>query len=372
VHICSLSANLRVSYKSKIYLSDEGFGHIVRQRAVIEELKSLAPDIDITLQTAVHLDTAKRSIPGIQFVERFNNIVWHKLQNGSPDVESIRKQYSTYVEDSRSFVKKEVEEAESYDFLISDFVYEAFEIAQNKGIPSFGVAHFTWDWFFSKLYPPIGSDIIYHMMKMADKATRLYFPPFTPTEITDFYRKKVKHVPLIIRSEIDHKVATKRDTFRVLIMDSGAGVLANSIERALSRMGEMTDITFYVAGKFRTELPNIERIPEGDLMVDYIADMDLVIGRAGFNTISECIGLRTPMLLLGEAMNPEMNENIITLKKQHLGSFVSLETFENELHSFLPEFLKHEYKFISQQMKDHAMETNGARVIAQDMLEHLS
>jgi uncharacterized protein (TIGR00661 family) len=372
VHICSLSANFSVTYKSKIYLSDEGFGHIVRQRAVVEELKKLSSGIDLTLQTHVHLEVARQSIPGVRSVDRFNNIVWHKQENGSPDIENIRKQFSTYISDSDSFVKRELEESEQYDFLISDFVYEAFEVAEKRRLPSFGVAHFTWDWFFSKLYPPIGSEIIYHMIRMAEKATRLYFPPFTPTEITDFYKSKVKHVPLIIRSEIDHKISENRDTFRVLIMDSGAGVLARSIEKALSRMGEMRDITFFVAGKFQTDLPNIVRIPESDLMVDYIADMDLVIGRAGFNTISECIGLRTPMLLLGEAMNPEMNENILALKKQHLGSFVSLDTFEHELHTFLPAFLKHEYKFISQQMKDHEMETNGAEVIARDILEHLN
>lgn len=372
MHICSLSAIFGVTYKSKIYLSDEGYGHIVRQRAVIEELKTLAPGIDLTLQTGVHMDAARRSIPGLQYTEKFNNIVWHKLANGSPDVDSIRKQYSTYVPDSESFVRRELEEKESMDFLISDFVYEAFEIAEKKGIPSFGVAHFTWDWFFSKLYPPIGSDIIYHMIRMAEKATRLYFPPFTPTEITDYYHKKVKHVPLIIRSEIDHKVSEQRDTFRVLIMDSGAGVLASSIERALQGMRQMNDVTFFVSDKFTSDLPNIVRIPESDLMIDYIADMDLVIGRAGFNTISECIGLRTPMLLIGEAMNPEMNENILALKKQHLGSFVSLDTFENDLQKFLPAFLNHEYKFICQQMKDHEMETNGAEVIARDILEHLA
>jgi UDP-N-acetylglucosamine:LPS N-acetylglucosamine transferase len=106
-------------------------------------------------------------------------------------------------------------------------------------------------------------------------------------------------------------------------------------------------------------------------MVDYVANMDLVIGRAGFNTISECIGLRTPMLLIGEAMNPEMNENILLLKKQHLGSFISMQTFESDLGNYLPSFLKHEYNMIKSMMNEHEIESNGAEIITNDMLNHL-
>ena len=106
-------------------------------------------------------------------------------------------------------------------------------------------------------------------------------------------------------------------------------------------------------------------------MVDYINEMDLVIARAGFNTISECIGLRTPMLLLGEAMNPEMNENIINLKKGGLATFIGLDTFENSLDTFLPHFIDHEYKSILQNMQNHEMATNGAEVIARDILDRI-
>jgi UDP-N-acetylglucosamine:LPS N-acetylglucosamine transferase len=99
--------------------------------------------------------------------------------------------------------------------------------------------------------------------------------------------------------------------------------------------------------------------------------MDLVIGRAGFNTISECIGLRTPMLLIGEAMNPEMNENILNLKKAHLGTFIGLKTFMHDLGKFLPTFLEHEYKFIARELKNHEFETNGASTIAKTIYEDI-
>jgi UDP-N-acetylglucosamine:LPS N-acetylglucosamine transferase len=154
-------------------------------------------------------------------------------------------------------------------------------------------------------------------------------------------------------------------------MDSGAGVLSESIRKALQSVAMLDDYLFFVSSKFETDQANVRHIPQQALMVDYVANMDLVIGRAGFNTISECIGLRTPMLLIGEAMNPEMNENILQLKKHHLGSFISIQTFENGLGDYLPSFLNHEYKTIQSMMNSHQIAANGAEIVARDILNHL-
>lgn len=343
----------------------------MRQRAVVEALLGEKSGTDITVQTKTQIEAAGRFIQGVKLVEKFNNIQWDKLANGSPDLVKIQSRYQDYIKLSNEYVDSE-KEFFPFDFVISDFVYEAFEIAKLHKKPSFGVAHFTWDWFFSKLYPPpVHTDVINHFMKMASQATKLYFPPFTPEEIIQHYKGKAMEVPLILHHVIEHKVSNHNDKFKVLIMDSGAGVLSESIKKALRSVRELDDYLFFVAEKFATDQANVRAIPSNDLMVDYVADMNLVIGRAGFNTISECVGLRTPMLLIGEAMNPEMNENILLLKKQHLGSFISIDTFEKGLGKFLPSFLKHEYGHIKDMMTKHEIATNGAEVIVKDMLNYL-
>lgn len=362
---------MKKDLRCKVYLSDEGFGHIVRQRAVIEALLEKLPGTSLTVQTKMQIAAAGRFIPGAELIEKFNNIQWDKKSNGSPDLQKIKERYQDYIQTSSSYISEEQDHFQ-YDFALSDFVYEAFEIARLNNKPCFGVAHFTWDWFFSKLYPPpIHTNVINHFMQLASKATRLYFPPFTPEEIIHHYQGKALEVPLILHHKIEHKVSNHKDKFKVLIMDSGAGVLSESIKQALHSVKSLDDFLFFVSDKFETDQKNVRTIPSTDLMVDYVADMDLVIGRAGFNTISECVGLRTPMLLIGEAMNPEMNENILLLKKQHLGSFISIATFERNLGKFLPSFLKHEYGHIKDMMRDHDIATNGAEVIVNDMLNHL-
>lgn len=357
--------------RTKVFLSDEGFGHIVRQRAVIAELIKIDPSLHITLQTHQHFNFAKGNIKATDFIDRFNNIVWHKSANNSPDLEKIRDYYSDYLKISEAFTK--IESEEKYDFLISDFVYEAFGLAESKNIPSFGVAHFTWDWFFSKLYPnPIKTEVYEHFFKAAKKADILFFPPFTPKEILDHFKHNSIQVPLIVREDVKHKewpdTSGKK---KILIMDSGAGLMKDSIMKAfLDKSMENSD--YFFATSYSFPISNSYTIPATDLLIDYVKDADLVIGRAGFNTISECLAARTPMLLISEAMNPEMEHNIIELMKERLGSFVGMKDFEKNLCEFLDRFFDNEYAVLLQTIQQHQMETNGAKVIASKILDYVS
>ena len=71
--------------KCKVFLSDEGYGHIVRQQAVINELQKLSNNnISFTIQTKNHFDVAKRLIKVDEYISRFNNITWSKSKTGSP------------------------------------------------------------------------------------------------------------------------------------------------------------------------------------------------------------------------------------------------------------------------------------------------
>lgn len=354
--------------KCKVYLSDEGYGHIVRQRCVIAELLRKKPGLGITVQTSVHLDAAKRMISGVEFIHRYNNISWDKHPGGSPDTAAIEQRYINHQARAEKMIAEETQDLQA-DFILSDFVYEAFRIGKLRNVPAFGVAHFTWDWFFSKMYPPpVTTELIKFWMACAGDAKRLYFPPFTPEEIIRYYGPKAMQVPLILHRDIDRKNLDGQGKFKILIIDSGAGVLNDSVQAALANVASLNDYIFYVSSRYYREQENLRFIPETEMLADYVASMDLVIGRAGFNTISECIGMRTPMLLIGESMNPEMTENITLLKKRHLGSFISLDTFERGLRDFLLSFIDQEFKLIQEEMKNHDMETNGAEIIVDDIL----
>ena len=358
--------------KCKVYLSDEGFGHLVRQRAVIEQLQNLCPELKTTVQTGSHADKARDLFSSASIIKKFNNIHWARKPDGSPDLSGISDFFSDYHIRSAQFVDAETEHIKDYDFVMSDFVYEAFPVAKSGNVPVFGIAHFTWDWFFSKMYPvPVAYSVLEQMQNHAKMADRVYFPPFTPEEILNFYGDKALQVPLVIGDSRPTKTTFPEDKFTILVMDSGASVLSEHMNKAIEQIASIDSMHFLIAEKYGLEAENVTSIPQDEFFSDYIGKVDLVVTRGGFNTISECIAYRTPVLLLGESSNPEIEKNLLAIKSQQLGSFVSLTTFVNDLDGFLSGFIDHEYVQIKRQMENHEYQVNGAEVIAQDVLRVL-
>ena len=359
--------------KCKIFLSDEGFGHLVRQKAIYDQFQILEPAFNATVQTGSHADVARDMFGSAVLIKKFNNIHWARQENGSPDLEKINHFFQDYEERAQDFIQLEQNRINEYDFVISDFVYEAFPVAQSNQIPAFGVAHFTWDWFFSKMYPvPISYRLIEQMQKHAQLADTVFFPPFTPEEILNFFGSKAVQVPLIARAPKPTSIKPSKEKFNVLIMDSGASVLSQHINKAITQINSIDSIHFFIAKKYGLHGENITVIPDGEFFTDYISQVDLVITRGGFNTISECIAYRTPVLLLGETSNPEIDKNLLAIKSEHLGSFISLEKFVNDLQSNLYSFIDHEYDQIKATMNEHDYRTDGATVIAGTILDRIN
>lgn len=362
--------NINNQVKAKVYLSDEGFGHIVRQRAIMTELLKLDSGFYFSLQTNKHLAFARQNMPAQTFIDRYNNISWHKKTDSSPDIELIKSHYDLYLESIQPYLKTEAEEFD-YDFVISDFVYEAFEVARQQAKPSFGVAHFTWDWFFSKIYPRVISDALFkYFTNAANSARKLYFPPFTPPEILKYYRGKTVEVPFIVREDVNHKPWPKTNRLKILVMDSGAGLMAENIKHALPN-NISDEWLFGVQEELELIGDSFFNVPRNHLLIDYVEGADLVVGRPGFNTLSECIAYRKPMLLISESMNPEMEFNIAELKKLSLGGFISIQDFRSNFGLILSQFFKFEYHMIEGNMKNHAFRTDGGRIIAEDILSSL-
>ena len=154
-----------------------------------------------------------------------------------------------------------------------------------------------------------------------------------------------------------------------MIIDSGSGVLSNYIQKSVLQLNKLNNYHFFISEKYLIQEKNVTLIPFNELFTNYIPYMDLVISRAGFNTISECIAYKTPMLLLSEENNPEMKENLINIKNEELGSFISTDRFCKNLIDFLPQFYANEYNQIAEKMKNHKIAINGAEVIAQNILK---
>jgi len=154
-------------------------------------------------------------------------------------------------------------------------------------------------------------------------------------------------------------------------MDSGANVLRQHIYAAARQIAGIDDVHFIISAKYELEADNLLTVPEGEFLSDYIPHVDLVVTRGGFNTISECIAHRVPLLLIGETENPEIEKNLLTVKQEQLGSFVSLQAFSERFKTCLLSFLDHEYESVRRHMAEHEYPTNGAEVVASEVLDQV-
>ena len=78
--------------KCAIFISDVGFGHMVRQRQIIFELLKQFNKISITVFHMRNIQVLKKSFGNkIRYVKNFNNIALYKTPSGLLDISKTKK-----------------------------------------------------------------------------------------------------------------------------------------------------------------------------------------------------------------------------------------------------------------------------------------
>lgn len=339
--------------KIKIYISDEGYGHIVRQRAIIEEL--LKRGNQITIQTKRHIDVAKSFFKDkINYIEKFNNIVTVK-SSGSLDLKSTEELMQGYYYKFMPAVYNEMKELKKFDCVISDLVPEAIAAAKLSNKPAFAVCHHTWDWFFKKTF---GKDTKFGSLIEASllEADAIFFPPFTPDETIEKYKDISVQVPFVTYPFQDIDFPLSAGKLNVLVPDSGTKVLADIIKRNRGNFKKLSKFNFVIVN----DVNNIHNL---------IPKFDLVISRAGFNTISDCIAAGTTMLLINERDNPEVAHNILRLSELSLCGIMSVDDYAHDFIGVFKNFINNEYAEVKINAKKHIFKSDGAKRIAEEVMK---
>ena len=113
--------------KVAIFISDVGFGHMVRQREIIRQLLKKIKNVEITLVNGLQIEILKETFDDkVRYIKRFNNIELLKTKEGYFGREKSIKTLDIWNKNLRSdfiFFKKNFK---SFDFIISDFVPQVF------------------------------------------------------------------------------------------------------------------------------------------------------------------------------------------------------------------------------------------------------
>lgn len=337
--------------KIKIYISDEGYGHVVRQRAIIHEL--LKRGHKVTIQTKKHIEVAKTFFKDrIKYIEQFNNIITVK-SSGSLDVRGTNELMEGYFYKFMPTVISEIKEMKKYDCVISDLVPEGIAAAKLAGKKAFAVCHHTWDWFFQKTF---GRSTKFASLIEANllEADAIFFPPFTPDETVEKYRDICVHVPFITYpfESIDFPLPT--DKLNILIPDSGTKVFAPIIEKNRRNFSKLPGYNFVIVN-------DVNKIH------NLIPKFDLVITRAGFNTVSDCLVAGAPVLVINEKDNPEVAHNISRLSELSLCGVMSTDDYANNFIKAFKGFMDHGYESVRENVKKHIVKCDGAQRVVEEV-----
>ena len=350
-----------------IFISDEGFGHMVRQRAIIQELIKRYPSITITLFTSKNIFYLKEKFENkIKYLNISTHIRTVKNKDGSLNINKTKNIFYNWEKNIIPWKKKVSKYFSNFDFIISDCVPEAFDLSRKFNIPSFGISHFTWDWFFKNVCK-VNSKYLSKIENSFKKCDHFFFPPLTSEKILIKYKKKISLINFIVG---DFAKKNKKNNFKkCLIMDNGTRSLSSLINKTVPYLKNIENIVFYVcidhlSQKIKDQIfvsDNIIPVSGLKNMHEKLSETDIVIARGGFNTISECLVLKKPALFFNEKNNPEVSENLrLVTKKYKLACLINKNDWGKNFQNKLNSFIKKVSKKIYNKLKYKKFRYNGA------------
>ena len=361
-----------------IFISEDGFGHMVRQRAIISELLKTYPNIEITVFNSKTLFYLKEKFENrINYVNIFNNLKTVKKTNGSLNIKKTKDYLFKWNLNKKKWKKKVSKYFLSFDFIISDCVPEAFDLSKKYNVLSFGVSHFTWDWFYENVCN-ISYDKTSEIIGSLNKCDRFLFPPFTPKKILERYKNKIKNINFIVG---DFAKTRKKNSFKkCLIMDNGNRSLSKMINKSIFHLLKVKNIEFTICIDHLDEksknyiYTSKNFIPVSGLrnMHAKLADCDIVIARGGFNTLSECLVLKKPAMLFDEKNNPEVEENLKALSRENNFAILMKENdWGKNLIRKINKFVIYEAKKIQENLINSSFKSNGAKQVVDEIKKEL-
>ena len=107
-------------------------------------------------------------------------------------------------------------------------------------------------------------------------------------------------------------------------------------------------------------------------MHSYIPQMDLIISRGGFNSISECLTLRKPAIFAREKNNLEVYENIKQLTERNLAGVIKKNEWKKNFPKRLNYYLTNEIQDIKKNLIKNKFNSNGAEEVIDNIKKQIN
>jgi hypothetical protein len=356
------------------YVSGHGFGHSTRTAAVIDRLLEVRPGSRVIVKTSAPEWFFREQIRGdFEFhpLECDTGVVQADSLNLDPAASLAG--YARFLERMEEAVQTEVKFAERMNcrLAVGDIPPLAFEVAARAGVPSLGVANFSWDWIYEP-YVERQPEYRYLLSSIREgyrKADLLLRLPFAG-EMPAF--PAVRDIPLIARrarvsaGEVRKRLGLGTD-LPLVILSFGGFSLGEEYYRELI---EIEDCLWLASERVGFDLPGLRNVGRAELAElglgypDLVGVAEVVITKPGYGIISECIANQTKMLYTSRGEFREYPILVEGIKKYLPSGFVSQEKLHSgEIREELSRLLEAPADF-------PPLPVNGARVAAETILDY--
>jgi uncharacterized protein (TIGR00661 family) len=341
------------------YVSDHGWGHAARSIAVIRDLLTRDPNIEVIVKVDYALEFMRKSLPSerVNF-ERYHNDFGFFLKEGSLQVdrERTRRAIPQWLSEWNRFIENEKRYCAENDvtLIVSDIAPQPFVVARSLGIPGVAISNFTWHGIYENLFGETEEvSAIREAYEQADLV--LVLPMAEPklpfkcqTEIGLVVRRPVQE-----RREVRAKLSVSPDACMIY---TGLGMIRSSsptvpkvLETARRDLSDTNqDVIFLIPAHLSCDghQAQVRVIPDNDTeSQNYIAACDLVISKAGYSTVAEAIAGRVPMLLIERDEISEDNSTLQAIEALDIGRGISEEALLNgEFTEVIASWLSERYR----------------------------
>ena len=376
-----------------VCIADEGFGHSVREIAVITNLLRLRPDVRVTIYGNSRLPLIKERLgSGVEYSYLENHIRTYKTESGGLDIDRTTRYYESLVKEGaleRWVTDARLRGVFEAEVIIGDSLPQ-LGIGKDcaKGAAMVNISHFTWDWFWQELVERNESETDLSKKFKEWYGMHDYFlqGPMTPTRNLELIeRSKLKEVGLILqnkkvargRIDTDTGIGNEGGRIKCLLMDNGTNSMRRAFQDSIENLGELRGVDFYIGidrlseelTRKIVEAKNVIPVTGLREMHKLMMEVDVVMARGGYNTISEIVAYEIPAILFAEQGNPEIESNLEIMRRNKWSNVVDAEGFN--MAKELLRFLERDFDAIKERLGAANIELYGEDKAAQYIVDWL-
>jgi L-arabinokinase len=322
------------------YVSGHGFGHATRSFEVIRALQRLAPGIRIFLRTEVPRWFVERSLgTSVTLAAARTGVGVVQVDSLSLDEEQTAREAGAFYATFDGRAREEAGWLAQIDaaLVVGDIPPLAFRSARAAGIPSIGIANFTWDWIYGAYasFRAIAPHVVPAIQEAYASMSLALRLPFAGGFATI---PNIRDIPLIARRSTENRDRVRAllalDAARPVVLVSfgghGARVPFEQVvnENQLTLVATDHEIVSAIPPALADRLRSV---PAGVLTglglryEDLLAASDCVVSKPGYGIVSECMANGRSLLYPSRGHFPEYDVMVREMSTALRAAFITQE-----------------------------------------------